>query len=316
MHPLGKVSTNVETLRGHALISALATNAGCAHTPYALAAWQDRKNPSAFEKEPVPWGLLKVWSQRFLRPVVHAKTREAWFEEFNDLSVAYDNLLWFTLSFRTPDTAFDTCISLFQLNDEPLTDHHALSMPLLFECPDWTQLGYLICYLRCQEDSSPLQSAWTIKNFFPFFVLSCLRPPCRCIAVELYELLDELIEVNRLEVSPRIWPRNSAEFSAYLTAFDELGDNLIAKQYVSEWGVECLIWLWQLVERRNLSFLKTINRALHDTSRPAIPHGFQERITAAIDHHRHTALGIDADALSSVAVPSTVVSATVTGGVV
>lgn len=313
MHP--NVSTHVETLRGQVLIAALAMNAGCAHTPYALATWQDRKNPCASAKEPVPWGLQKAWSRRFDRAIVRTPTREAWFEEFPDLREVYDNLLWFTLKFRTPETAFDTSITSFQLNGEPLTDHHAFEMPALFACPDWTQLGYLICYLRCPAERFPIQRAWASKNFFPFFALACLQPPCRCIAVELYELLNELIEVNRMAVNPGVWPPNSAAFSDYLAAFDELGENLIAKQYVSEWGTECLIWIWQLVERRNLLLLKTINRSRHDTLRPAIPRRFQERITAAIDHHRHTLLGIDAHTWSSGATAPVAASTAVPGHV-
>ncbi|WP_439878033.1 hypothetical protein [Pseudomonas prosekii] len=301
MHPFGEVSTHLETVRGQVLIAALAMNAKCAPSPYALATWQDRKNPCASEKEPVPWGLQKVWRRRFERAIVRTQTREAWFEEFNDLREVYDNLLWFTLNARTPHTAFDTCITLFRLNGEPLNGRHALEMSSLFECPDWSQLGYLICYLRCQAERFPIQRAWAAKNFFPFFALACLRPPCRCIAVELYELLDELIEDNRMAVDSRIWPHNSAEFSDYLVAFDKLGDHLIANKYVSEWGKECLIWIWQLVERRNLSLLKAIDRSQQDTLRPDIPRRFQERITAAIVRHGQTLLGVDALASSSIA---------------
>lgn len=315
MHPFGEVSTHLERVREQVLIAALAMDAKCAHSPYALATWQDRKNPCASEKEPVPWGLQKVWRRRFERAIVRTQTREAWFEEFNDLREVYDNLLWFTLNFRTTHTAFDTGITLFRLNGEPLSAHHALEMSSLFECPDWSQLGYLICYLRCRAARFPIQRAWAAKNFFPFFALACLRPPCRCIAVELYELLDELIEDNCMAVNPRMWPLNSAEFSDYLAAFDELGDNLIAKEYVREWGAECLIWIWQLVERRNLPLLQAINRSLHDTLRPDIPRRFQERITEAIDRHGHTLLGIDAPAPSSVVGAPAAISTSVPGNV-
>ncbi|KAB0496569.1 hypothetical protein [Pseudomonas vancouverensis] len=300
MYPFGEVSTHVESVRGQVLIAALAMNAKCAPSPYAMAAWQDRKSPGASEKEPVPWGLLKAWRRRFKGAIVRDQTRKAWFEEFSDLREVYDNLLWFTLNFRTPHTAFDTGISFFRLNGDPLSTHHALEMSSLFECPDWSQLGYLICYLRCQAKRFAIQQAWAAKNFFPFFALACLRPPCRCISVELYELLDDLIKDNRMAVDARMWPHNSVEFLDYLVAFDELGDHLIANQYVSEWGEECLIWIWQLVERRNLSLLQAIDRSLHETFRPDIPRRFQERITSAIVRHGQSVLGVGAHATSTV----------------